>query len=153
MSYFYTIEVFPPFIKNFITDLPTDNIFKVSIISDTFDYDLEVDGYIQAIMTEVFDEEIDINLSFNPDFFPASLSLEEESEIEEEEIEDEDFENREISFDGLPVIHYEPDFFDFVMNSYIIYDQTEQDILLRANVVIEPATAECINYETNITVH
>ncbi len=161
--HFYTVEVFQPFLERLLPGVSCEDIFKVTVISDNYKFDIEAHHAVQDVIYEILtdDEQELIAIEFNEDFFPMSLCYDED--LEEELDEDtstakllEEFpddEPYEISFDGLPRIERDMTIQDYIQSSYTLGDREMEALQVRINIMISPDEAEYMNFETNTTVH
>lgn len=155
MSYFFTLELFDNKLEQILSDLDCSDLFKITLVSDVFDYDTEAQLAGEQILSQILDDDEleNLGLEYNPDFFPALLALETLDDVEEaiEDLTEEiDF---NIAIDGLPHNEKELEMKDFIMNSYSLVDEQFEMLLLRMNILIDPDTANNIDYNTNTTVH
>lgn len=162
--HFYTVEVFQPFLERLLPGVSCEDIFKVTVISDSYDFDIQAHHKVQDILNEILtdDEQELIAIEFNEDFFPMSLCYNEELEEDLEEdiptaklLEEfpDDNEPYEISFDGLPRIERDMTIQDYIQASYTLGDREMEALQVRINIMISPDEVEYMNFETNTTAH
>ena len=157
--YFFIIESFNPFHERLIPSISGKDLFKVSIVSQNFLYDIDAQVELESILNAILTQsELDeLTVDYNPDFFPTSVNeflfpyLESEEPLDSMELNDNAF---AIGDDGLPVMNdQQPQIEDFIQATYIISDDVAETIALRACVIVDPATSNTIDFLTNTTVH
>lgn len=155
--HFFTVEVFQPFLERLLPGVSCEDIFKVTVISDNYDFDIQAHHEVQDILNEMLtsEEQEDIAVEFSEDFFPTSLCYEEEEEEEdEEEFEELSYnENYEIAIDGLPRIERNLTINDFIQATYTLGDLQMEALQVRINILISPEAASYIDFDTIKTVH
>lgn len=159
--YFYSVEVFQPFLERLLPGISCEDLFKVTVLSDTYKYDLEAHHAVQDLINELLvpEEQENIAIQFNEDYFPVSLCYDEEELAENEVIDEEELnaifadDSYEISIDGLPRTERDLTIHDYIQTSYTLGDAEMEALQVRINVIISPEAAEFIDFETNTTVH
>ena len=160
--HFYTVEVYQPFLERLLPGVSCEDLFKITVVSDSYEHDIEAHVAAQDIINEMLtdDEREDIAIEYNEDFFPLSLCYDEEDLLEDDDTSmDEPVEilsndePYEISFDGLPRIERDMTIHDLIEASYTLGDVEMEALQFRINIMVTPDTIEYINFETNTTVH
>jgi len=162
--HFYTVEVYQPFLERLLPGVSCEDLFKITVVSDSYDYDIEAHVAAQDIINEILtdDERKDIAIEYNEDFFPLSLCYDEEDLLEDDNEDTSSIEPIEmlssndtfdISFDGVPRVEQDITIHDLIEASYTLGDVEMEALQFRINIMVTPDTIEYINFETNTTVH
>jgi hypothetical protein len=162
--FFYTIEAFQPFLERLLPGISCDDLFKITVISNEYQYDMfAIEAAEEAINELLLTEEQEfLSIEFNPDFYPASVAYGEDTNEEEEELikelelqelGEEDDNLFQIALDGLPRTERDLTINDYIQLTYVLADEEMHALQLRLNIVTTPEAAELIDFDTNRTVH
>lgn len=152
--YFYTIEAFDSKISNFAPDIDTSQISKMTIISEDYEYDIQAHAKLEEILENALSVEIsNFDIDLNPMYFPSNADISDE-ELAMSILLEEDIEhfNLHTNFfndeeDNLPT------FFDLMMASYNLVDDSMDTIEVRGAVLTTPSNYQYINFDQDIMVH
>jgi hypothetical protein len=151
--YFYVVDLTGPQIEQVFPGYDDFNIFYVSSVSHKYETDIECVIAVEEMLEMIVQDEQDylqIEVNFNPDFFPKRDITEQQEEEDLEIIEKHLMEmtGQTYSKDEIDnMIFYD----DLILCSYQLV--SNDAVILTADILTDVDTYKTIDFETNRTVH
>lgn len=166
--HYFILETNQPLTDAIIPEASSLGISRISMVSKQYKYDIEAHSKLDAIVDVIVDGDNRQNvvLTFNPLFFPDSLSgiedIEEEFAEELKELdtygppETGNNVNFMEAFDPSQPLDYEPPIVepeDLIQCIYILNDDAMEYPLMLGRVILNENYVPFVDFENNVTVH